>query len=101
VDPNIPLRHLLPKVITPAIVAATFGINAAIIGEATLLYLGLGIQPPAPTWGKMLADVRVYVGSAWWLVRFPGPGNHGDSPLDQYDWRRQRDSLDPRLRHVG
>lgn len=71
-DPSILFHHLLPNVITPAIIVATFGVAAAIIGEATLSYLGLGIQPPTPTWGNMLADGRAYVASAWWLATFPG-----------------------------
>jgi peptide/nickel transport system permease protein len=100
-DPVILFQHLLPNVITPAIVVATFGIAAAIIGEATLSYLGLGIQPPTPTWGNMLADGRAYVGSAWWLVTFPGLAIMLTVLSINMigDWLR--DFLDPRLRHIG
>jgi peptide/nickel transport system permease protein len=100
-DPVILFRHLLPNVITPAIIVATFGVAAAIIGEATLSYLGLGIQPPTPTWGNMLADGRAYVASAWWLATFPGLAIMATVLSINMigDWLR--DLLDPRLRHIG
>src|SRR6266498_1135875 len=100
-DPVILFRHLLPNVITPAIIIATFGIAAAIIGEATLSYLGVGIQPPTPTWGNMLADGRAYVASAWWLATFPGLAIMVTVLSINMigDWLR--DFLDPRLRHIG
>jgi peptide/nickel transport system permease protein len=100
-DPAILFQHLLPNVITPAIIVATFGVAAAIIGEATLSYLGLGIQPPTPTWGNMLADGRAYVASAWWLATFPGVAIMLTVLSINMigDWLR--DFLDPRLRHIG
>ncbi len=100
-DPAILFHHLLPNVITPAIIVATFGVAAAIIGEATLSYLGLGIQPPTPTWGNMLADGRAYVASAWWLATFPGLAIMVTVLSINMigDWLR--DFLDPRLRHIG
>jgi len=100
-DPAILVNHLLPNVITPAIIVATFGVAAAIIGEATLSYLGLGIQPPTPTWGNMLADGRAYVASAWWLATFPGLAIMVTVLSINLigDWLR--DFLDPRLRHIG
>jgi peptide/nickel transport system permease protein len=99
-DPVILFRHLLPNVITPAIVIATFGIAAAIIGEATLSFLGVGIQPPEPTWGNMLADGRAYVASAWWLATFPGIAILITVLSINMigDW--VRDVLDPRLRNT-
>jgi peptide/nickel transport system permease protein len=100
-DPAILFHHLLPNVITPAIIVATFGVAAAIIGEATLSYLGLGVQPPTPTWGNMLADGRAYVASAWWLATFPGLAIMLTVLSINMigDWLR--DFLDPRLRHLG
>ncbi len=100
-DPAILFHHLLPNVITPAIIVATFGVAAAIIGEATLSYLGVGIQPPTPTWGNMLADGRAYVASAWWLATFPGLAIMVTVLSINMigDWLR--DFLDPRLRHIG
>ena len=100
-DPVILFHHLLPNVITPAIIVATFGVAAAIIGEATLSYLGLGVQPPTPTWGNMLADGRAYVASAWWMATFPGLAIMLTVLSINMigDWLR--DFLDPRLRHIG
>jgi peptide/nickel transport system permease protein len=100
-DPAILFHHVLPNVITPAIIVATFGVAAAIIGEATLSYLGVGIQPPTPTWGNMLADGRAYVASAWWLATFPGLAIMLTVLSINMigDWLR--DFLDPRLRHIG
>lgn len=99
-DPAILFRHLLPNVITPAIIIATFGIAAAIIGEATLSFLGVGIRPPTPTWGNMLADGRAYVASAWWLATFPGIAILITVLSINMigDW--VRDVLDPRLRNT-
>jgi peptide/nickel transport system permease protein len=99
-DTLVLFRHILPNVTTPAIIVATFGVAAAIIGEATLSFLGVGIQPPTPTWGNMLADGRAYVGSAWWLATFPGVAIMLTVLSINVigDWLR--DYLDPRLRNI-
>jgi peptide/nickel transport system permease protein len=99
-DGVILFRHVLPNVITPAIIIGTFGIAAAIIGEATLSFLGVGIQAPTPTWGNMLADGRSYVASAWWLATFPGLAIMLTVLSINVigDWLR--DYLDPRLRNT-
>lgn len=65
-------RHLLPNVLTPALVVATLELARVIIMDAALSFLGLGVQPPHPSWGRMLADGRVYISTAWWVVTFPG-----------------------------
>ncbi|MCL2896882.1 ABC transporter permease [Brenneria tiliae] len=65
-------RHILPNVLTPALVVATLELARLIIMDAALSFLGLGVQPPDPSWGRMLADGRVYISSAWWIVTFPG-----------------------------
>ncbi|PWC13480.1 ABC transporter permease [Brenneria corticis] len=65
-------RHILPNVLTPAVVVATLELARLIIMDAALSFLGLGVQPPDPSWGRMLADGRVYISSAWWIVTFPG-----------------------------
>jgi peptide/nickel transport system permease protein len=99
-DVGILFRHILPNVITPAIIIGTFGVAAAIIGEATLSFLGVGVQAPTPTWGNMLADGRAYVASAWWLATFPGLAIMLTVLSINVigDWLR--DYLDPRLRNV-
>jgi peptide/nickel transport system permease protein len=70
--PALLLRHVLPAVMAPIIVVATLNVASVIILEASLSFLGLGVQPPTVTWGRMLADGRGYVATAWWLATFPG-----------------------------
>jgi len=95
---RIVFRHLLPNVLTPVIVIATLEVARMIILESALSFLGLGVQPPTPTWGGMLADGRAYLSTAWWLATFPGLcimlSVLGINLLG--DWFR--DVLDPRLR---
>ena len=69
---KILLLHLLPNVGGSCIVIATLEFARMILAEAALSFLGLGIQPPTPTWGGMLADGRAYLFTAWWLATFPG-----------------------------
>ena len=69
---RIIFRHLFPNVVPPIIVIVTLEMARMIIMEAALSFLGLGIQPPTPTWGGMLADGRVYLVTSWWLATFPG-----------------------------
>lgn len=71
-DWNIILKELLPNCLTPIIVQATFSIALAIIAEAALSFLGLGVSPPTPTWGMMLSQGRPYITDAWWYMLFPG-----------------------------
>ena len=69
---RILLKHLLPNAITPIIVQATMDLGAMMIAEAGLSFLGLGPQPPIPSWGNMLSLGRTYMINAWWLAVFPG-----------------------------
>ena len=89
-------KHIIPNLIGSAVVIATFSMATAIIAEASLSFLGLGVPPTTPTWGGMLADARSYDTSAWWLAVFPGLGIFitvlGLNLLG--DWLR--DQLDPR-----
>ena len=71
-DRRIIVRHILPNALAPIIVAATLGVAAAIIAESTLSFLGLGIQPPTPTWGNMLRDATGEMEKAPWIAIFPG-----------------------------
>jgi len=71
-DGRILLRHVLPNAFTPWLVVATLDMARVIVVESALSFLGLGVQPPTPTWGGMLADGRVYLSTAWWLATFPG-----------------------------
>jgi peptide/nickel transport system permease protein len=70
--PRILARHLVPEVLPTIIVLATFDVGRIIILESTLSFLGLGVQPPTPSWGSDLRDAAVYVRQAWWTAAFPG-----------------------------
>lgn len=97
-DARVLARHVLPNAFTPWLVVATLDMARVIVIESALSFLGLGVQPPTPTWGGMLADGRVYISTAWWLATFPGLAIlvavlginlFGDG---------LRDTLDPRLK---
>ena len=92
------LRHVLPNALTPIIVVATLELAFMIIYESALAFLGLGVQPPTPTWGWMLSDGRNYVATAWWLATFPGLAIMLTVLAVNLlgDWLR--DTLDPRLK---
>jgi len=69
---RIALRHIFPNIVAPLIVQATLAIAAAVIAEASLSFLGLGQQPPAPSWGSMLNTAKNYVENAPWMAIWPG-----------------------------
>ncbi len=71
-DGRVLVRHVLPNAFTPWLVVATLDMARVIVIVSALSFLGLGVQPPTPTWGGMLADGRVYLSTAWWLATFPG-----------------------------
>ena len=93
-------RHLLPNVMTPVIIVGTFAVATNIITEASLSFLGLGVEPSIPTWGTMLADGRAYIGRAWWLTTLPGLAILLTVLAINVlgDWLRDR--FDPRLRNL-
>ncbi|HET6469547.1 MAG TPA: ABC transporter permease [Geminicoccaceae bacterium] len=69
---HIMLREILPNILSPVIVVATFRMATIIIIEASLSFLGLGVQPPVPSWGSMVADGRQFLLDAWWVSTLPG-----------------------------
>lgn len=71
-DLRIIFRHILPNGLAPIFVVATIDVATAIMIEAGLSFLGFGVQPPAPSWGNILTEGRVYIFDAWWLTVFPG-----------------------------
>ncbi len=100
-DSRVIWRHIIPNIIQTSLVIGTFAMASAIISEASLSFLGLGVPPEITTWGTMLADGRIYISTAWWLALFPGLcifltvlgiNLLGDA---------LRDILDPRLKRAG
>ncbi len=71
-DSRIILKHLIPNAIGPVLVSATLGVGGAILMESALSFLGIGVQPPTPSWGNILMEGRSTLGVAWWLTVFPG-----------------------------
>lgn len=69
---RIAIKHIIPHIMGPVLVIATFGAASAILLEASLSFLGIGIQPPAPSWGAMLSRGREYIWTAPWLMIYPG-----------------------------
>ncbi len=95
---RIIFRHILPNAIAPILVAMTLGIPAAILTEAGLSFLGLGVQPPYATWGNILNDGRDYIEIAWWLTLYPGLAILITVLSYNLMGEGIRDALDPRLR---
>jgi peptide/nickel transport system permease protein len=95
---TILIRHILPNVVAPIIIAATLGMGSAILAAAGLSFIGLGSQPPTPEWGRMLSEGRDYLRDGWWISTFPGIAIMltvlGVNMLGD----GLRDVLDPRLR---
>ncbi len=65
-------KHILPNAMAPVLVSATLGIAGAILTESALSFLGIGVQPPTPSWGSILTEGKNYIEFAWWLSVFPG-----------------------------
>ena len=95
---RIVLRHVLPNVLSSIVVIATLELARAIVLEATLSFLGLGIQPPTPSWGGMVHEGREYLDSAWWISTFPGIVLMITSIVVSRTGDWLRDVLDPTLR---
>ncbi len=98
---RILLRHILPNVISPLTVMASFEMAKLISTEAALSFLGLGVPPPTPTWGNMLADGREYLQDAWWVAVFPGLALMLTVLAVNFLGDAVRDALDPRMERLG
>ena len=99
-DFRIIRRHVLPNVLAPVIIVATFAVATCIITEASLTFFGLGVEATIPTWGSMLSDGRAYMGTAWWLTTFPGLAMMLTVLALNVigDWLRE--FIDPRMRNL-
>ena len=100
-DSRIILRHLLPNAMGPLLVVATLGVGGAILTESSLSFLGLGVQPPTPSWGNMLLEGKEHLTDAWWLVVFPGMAIFLTVMSFNLMGEGLRDYMDPRLKGTG
>ncbi|MDA8087191.1 MAG: ABC transporter permease [Nitrospiraceae bacterium] len=90
-------REILPNALTPFFVAATFGVAGAILTESSLSFLGIGVQPPNPSWGNILASGKDNIETAWWLSFYPGLAILITVLSYNLVGEGLRDALDPRL----
>lgn len=97
-DWRIMLRHVLPNIMAPILVVTGFQLGRLILLEATLSFLGLGVEPRTPAWGSMLSDARGYLSIAWWTATFPGIAIAMVVLAANFMGDSLRDRLDPTLR---
>jgi len=95
-SPAIMVKHILPNVLSPVIVAASLGVGAAIIAESTLSFLGIGFEPDVPTWGRLLSESRDFLDIAWWMAVGPGMMIFLTVLSINFIGDGLRDALDPR-----
>jgi len=95
---GIIIRHLLPNIVAPVVVAATLGIGSAIITEAYLSFLGFGVQPPTATWGNILTGAQDRIDTVWWMWMAPGFFIVSTVLAINFIGDGLRDALDPRDR---
>ncbi len=94
---RILLVHILPNVLGPILVTATLGVGSAVLTESALSFLGMGVQPPTPSWGNILTSGKDYLHIAWWLSVFPGLAVLVTVLAYNLLGEGLRDILDPRL----
>ena len=97
-DRRLIFRHILPNAVSPALVAATLGIAGAILTESALSFLGIGVQPPTPSWGNILTSGKDYIEFAWWLSLFPGLAILVTVLAYNLLGEGVRDAMDPRVK---
>jgi peptide/nickel transport system permease protein len=97
---RIIFRHILPNAMSPVYVSATLGVAGAILTESALSFLGIGVQPPVPSWGNMLTAGKDYLEFAWWLSLFPGTAILITVIAYNLVGEGLRDALDPRIPRI-
>jgi len=97
-DVSLMFQHILPNALVPVLVSAVLGVAGAVLTEAALSFLGLGVQPPTPTWGNILTEGKANIEIAWWLSVFPGMAILVTVLAYNLFGEGLRDALDPRLR---
>ncbi|MBI5343468.1 MAG: ABC transporter permease, partial [Deltaproteobacteria bacterium] len=95
---RILFRHILPNTLAPVLVAATLGVAGAILTESALSFLGIGVQPPTPSWGNILTAGKDNIEFAWWLSVYPGLAILFTVLGYNLLGEGIRDAVDPRLR---
>jgi peptide/nickel transport system permease protein len=98
---RIVFSHILPNAVAPILVATTLGVGGAILTESALSFLGIGVQPPTPSWGNMLTEGKDNLEIAWWLSMFPGLAILVTVLGYNLLGEGLRDALDPRMRDSG
>jgi peptide/nickel transport system permease protein len=96
-DLRIIFRHIMPNAMGPVLVAATLGVAGAILTESALSFLGIGVQPPTPSWGNILTSGKDYIEFAWWLSLYPGLAILVTVLAYNLLGEGIRDAIDPRL----
>src|SRR2546422_289602 len=96
--PRIIFRQILPNLVSLIVVIATLQVARVIILESFLSFLGLGVQPPAPAWGNMLGEGRVYMLNSWWIAAFPGLAIFVTTLAINLVGNALRDWLDPHMK---
>lgn len=96
-SPRIFFRHILPNIVTPLIVIGTLQVARFIIAEASISFLGFGVQPPTAAWGSMVSAGLDYIFSAWWLITLPGLALAAVALAVNITGDWLRDTLDPRI----
>jgi ABC-type dipeptide/oligopeptide/nickel transport system permease subunit len=91
------VRHMLPNALTPIVVTVTFGIPQLIFAEAALSFIGIGVNPPMPSWGQMVGEHQQYLRSSWWLAVFPAAAIAATMLSFTFLGDGIRDALDPRM----
>lgn len=99
-DARIIFHHILPNAMSPVLVAATLGVAGAILTESALSFLGIGVQPPTPSWGNMLTAGKDYLEFAWWLSLFPGLAILVTVIAYNLMGEGLRDALDPKIKRI-
>lgn len=97
-SPQVIARHILPNTLAPIVVAATLGVGNALLTEASVSYLGLGVQPPDPSWGNMLYNAQSYFFNAPWITLYPGFMILITVLCINFIGDGLRDALDPRMK---
>jgi len=95
---RVAVRHVLPNAVAPIVVTATLGVGHTILIEAALSFLGIGVRPPLPSWGNMIADSQAFLATAPWLATVPGVAVVATVMTFSILGEALRDTIDPRRR---